>query len=766
MKLSIHRLRRAIIIFMLGLPAAFGNPSEALKLSYHEGEYIFPLGWLNGGDRAPIELRGAEARKTFKLSVPARLGIDEARLEMVYTNSISMLPRSQLAVTLDDRVIAQLPVKAHQPDNAARIVLPMDAFRPGYREIGFRAAQHYTNECEDPSSPELYSQIDAVHSILRLKTSRRPITSSLARLTDIFDRRLWMERYTLELMVPRGSLAQDEDMRQAVMEVSQAVAAMFNYLPVSIRVNELAPSPTETNETTRHFPGVPWPKEAWDAVLLGTRDQLAGLVSPKILNTIREGYIGLFQSDQDPTRAILLISGVTPAQVRQAATALNLPGIALPDRADVSVSELELDQGYRQLQPLDDEEGWTSLANLGFETTTLKGMYPTPARVQFWVSRDMLNPAVPTIELELNLAYGAGFDRKSGLNVFFNDQFAAVIPMQNKHGEQLFRQKIKIPTVSLRMGLNELKFVPTMTGLDLGGECVPIYTENLLVSILEDSRIELPPIADYMNLPDLGLLGHSGLPYNRAADGHGIGVILANMEPDTLGSALSLAAKLRQINKAPLSSMRLLASTDSLERLNGLIVVGPEHELPKTLREEAVAFMPRQRWQQFTLGTQRTTDLEQGFKRWIEHPEIPLLAQSKSRKAAAAKLTLDEGLGASAALIQYISPSMRIPVTILTAAQSDRLWEGTQQLIEHPTWAALDGSAMLWTMDGENIARAYPPPEEQEFIGEKSNIPLGSKTLSDATWLLILVTLATILLAATLSWWLLRQRARRLATGE
>lgn len=766
MRLPIHRPLRAIALCMLGLPTALASPSESLQFSHHEGEYSIPLGWLNGGNRAPLELRGAEARKALSLPVPQRLKIEDVKLEMVYTNSISMLPRSQLAVTLDNRVIAQLPVKAHQPDNAARIALPLDGFRPGFREIGFRAAQHYTDECEDPSAPELYSQVDAAHSVLRLKTSRRPITPSLARLTDIFDRRLWLERYTLELMVPRGSLGQDEDLRQAAAQVSQSIAATFDYLPVAVRINEMNPAPAKAGEPRLRFPGVQLPDQAWDGVLLGTRDQLAPFVSADILANIKEGYIGLFQSDQDPSRSILVISGITPAQVRQAATMLNLPGIALPDRADVSVSKLRMDQGYQRTKSLDDEKGWTSFANLGFKTTTLKGMYPTPARLEFWASREMQDPAKPFIDLELNFAYGAGFDKKSGLNIMLNGQFIRALPMQDPHGEQFFKHKIKIkiPASSLRPGSNELQFAPAMIGEDLGGECKQIFTENLLVSIFEDSRLELPPVADYMSLPDLGLLARTGLPYTRAADGLGVGVMAADMEPATLGSALSLIAKLRQVNKAPLTSLRFLSSQDKLEDLDGLIVVGTERALPEAIRKEMTAFMPHQRWQVFNVGSHQATDVGQGLKRWVDQPLTPLVQLTSIEKHASAELALSDGLGASAALVQYVSPSAGVPVTVLTAAQAQYLQEGTQRLVEHSTWGAMDGSAMLWTMDGEAAAKAYPADEV--FIGEKSAMSLGSQIFSNHPWLAILITLAVILLAATLSWWLLRQRARRLDQAD
>ena len=498
-------------------------------------------------------------------------------------------------------------------------------------------------------------------------------------------------------------------------------------------------------------------------MLLGTRDQLAPFVSPDILARIKEGYLGLFRSDQDPTRFILVISGTIPAEVRKAATVLNLPGLALPERQDISVSELHLDEGFLRTQPAQIEKGWISFAELGFRTTSMKGMYPAPAQLEFWAIREMLDPARPYIELQLNYAYGAGFDKKSSLNVILNGQFVQALPLQDKHGEQVFRAKVRIPVITLRPGLNQLRFEPSLIGLDVGGYCVPIFTENLRVSIFEDSRLELPPPADYMRLPDLGLFGKTGLPYTRLADGKGVGVLVGDMKPETLGSALTLIAKLRQTHKAPLTAVRFITSMEDTQGLESLIVVGSVSALPAAIREEMTAFLPGQRWQTIQIGSHKDIDLNTGVKRWIEQPLTPFMQLTQVDMPATAILSLSEGLGASAALVQYVS-SEGLPVTVLTAADPLHLAQGAARLVEHATWGALQGSALLWNMDGQVLAQATPI--HHSFIGESPAVSPVSYLMSYRPWLAALVVLALIVLSAALGWWLLRQRARRLRVDD
>jgi hypothetical protein len=748
------------LLACLGLSPAFAQPNERPALGVNDGEYVMPLGWLNQKRTLPLDLRGAGAEYGLKLPIPARLQILESRLELIYTNSISLLPRSQLAVMLDGRIQAQLPIRADRPDNAARLNLPLTGMKPGYHDLGFRAAHHYTDECEDPSAPELYSQVDAMHSVLRIKTRRKPVTTSLARLIDVFDKRLWAERYDLGILTPPGRLQQNETMRKAASQISQAVASRFEFIPVAVHVHELStPSPAQA-EQDNIFPGLRLPEGTEDVVLLGTRDELANYLSPKILNRIQEGYIGLFPADEDPTRAVLLISGVTPEQVLQAATALNLPGLALPDRQDVLLSELTMDSGYGRARPMQVEEGWTSFAQLGFKNSTMHRMYPPPARLEFWAFREMLDPAQPFIEARVNFAYGSGFDKKSALNVLLNGQFVQSLPMQDKHGEQIWGAKVKIPTVALRPGNNVLEFVPSMIGEDVGGACEPIFTENLYVTVFEDSRIELPLLTDYLRLPDLGLLNRTGLPYTLKADGQGVGVLIGDTQPETINAALTLMAKLRQVHASPFTAIRMLTPQDSLEGLEGLIVVGGTASLPETIMQEASAFIPGQRWQTIQVGTQIVTDLAEGSKLWLKDPLKPLLNLSKVEAPALAQVRLAEGLGRSAAMIQYVSPSLNIPVTLLTAADAQSLEQGSWRLIRDDTWAALEGSATIWSADGEYIAKAFPPVHE--FIGDAPPVSPASYLLSDRPWLLVLLALGLVLLVASLSWWILRRRARRL----
>jgi hypothetical protein len=661
---------------------------------------------------------------------------------------------------LDDRVIAQLPVRAGQPDNAARIRLPASTLRPGFRVLGFRAAQHYTNECEDPSAPELFSQVDAVQSILELRAPRRPITPSLARLGEIFDRRLWLDRYPLQLFLPGAASGDvDDDMLSAAAQVVQGIGAIFDFLPVGVQVRPLVRSSEVTTGASRRFPGIQADGGSWDGVIVGTRDQLASFVHPDLLRRITGGFLGVYRYDEDPTRAMLVVSGTTPDEVLQAATLLNLPGVGLPDRQEVVISSVRVPVEAQRRRVVIDEPGWTSFANLGFTGATLRGRYPQPAQIEFWFNREMLKPGKGFVKLEISLAYGVGFDRKSGLNILLNGQFLKAIPLQNVQGEQIYRYQVELPTLAFREGKNLLQLQPTLIGVDLGGACVPIFYDNLWVAILPEGRLELPDSEDYLTFPNLAQLANLGLPYTRTVTGADSTVLITEKTPQTVGSALTLLGKLRQVSRAPLAHIRVTTNPSEVVRGNGLIAVGPESSLPERLRKEMQAFSTSQTWQSVVIGQERRKDLASGLQRWKELPTQPLLQLISIAEHVRATIGLREGLGESAAIVQFFSSSADTPVTVLTAHDGERLSRGVDRLVEHAVWTGLDGAGMLWTPDGEVVVKAAA--DRPRFIGEEPAVSWVSRLLSDRPWFALILWLLGIGAMASVSWWLLRRRAQQ-----
>mgnify|MGYP000927971069 CR=1 FL=1 len=744
---------------LISLPLLAAPPA----LIQIEGDtIIIPLEKIQGSAE-PLNLRGTESVRSLSFPVSPRMTITSADLDVSYTSSVSLQSRSQLAISLDRRILAQLPIRPEQPDNAVRISLAPQSLKPGYHDIGFHAAHHYTYHCEDSSAPELFSQIDIQNSQLRIQAARHPIQASLAELDALFDSRLWLNQFALHV------IGTDPAFLDAYALAAQGAALRLEFMPLHVHYSQAVSRPLDSaalpNNGHGHFPGLIPPAEH-DIVLIGRRDTLAPLVSPELLERIQGAYLGIFPLDSDPTRGVVVISGLDTDQVTEAARVFALPGFALPDQQDIQIKELDLPQDFSRLQglpgsqrsTLQDENGWISFARLGFTTTTLRGMYPKPAELQFWAFSEMFPPRQRHLSAEVTLAYGAGFDKKSALNILLNDQFIQAIPLRDPHGAQVWRSKVNIPIAQLKAGRNSLSFAPSVIGEDVGGECKPIFIDNLNVSIADDSRIALPPNGGFMRLPDLSLLARTGLPYTRASDGADSALVLLDQEDATLSAALTLLGKLAQVNKAPLSALRVdRASPPAGERPNRLIV-GQAHGLPDSIKQEVSAFLPKVRWQTLAVGN-REQIIQATLKNWLSDLGQSPLAITQTTSVHA-NLNLESGLGQSAAAVQFQSEHTGGSITLFSAASPAQLQAGIQQLVQFNTWGALNGNGMIWSPKGEPVAFSFPA--HHSYVGNITPTTWLSMLLSERPWLLLALALFFILLITLVTWSLLRRRARRL----
>jgi hypothetical protein len=506
-------------------------------------------------------------------------------------------------------------------------------------------------------------------------------------------------------------------------------------------------------------------------ILIGTRKTLAPLLSAELQQRIQGPFIGVYPLDSDATRGVVVISGLDAAQVKQAAQVFAQKRYAMPDRQEILIKELDMPQNFSRLPGLGnatssttpDESGWISFSRLGFATTTLRGMYPQPVELQFWAFSEMFPPRQRHLLAEINFAYGSGFDKKSGLNMMLNGQFIQAIPLRDPSGAQVWRAKVNIPIAQLQAGRNSLSFVPSVIGEDVGGECKPIFTDNLYVSIAEDSRIALPPNSGFMRLPDLSLMSRTGLPYTQASDGAASALTLLDEHDATQSAALTLVGKLAQVNKAPLSALLVGGQenlTGSSQRPNQVLIGSPQN-MPTMLQQEVVAFLPKMHWQTLTVGS-RENIVQASLTDWLNNLGQSPLAM-KQTQLVTSELSLASDLGQSNAVAQFQSEHTGGSVTLFSAANPEQLQRGINQLVLFSTWGALNGNGMIWGPSGEPVAFSFPT--QHSFVG---NIPTGtliSLLLSDHPWLLIVLALGFILLLTLVTWMLLRRRAQKIKAG-
>lgn len=706
---------------------------------------------------APITLRGATGQETLSLPISPRLRIERATLHLVATNSMSLLaPRSQLQIRLGQQVIAQIPLDAKLPQVLANIELPTRLLRPGYNELVFAVAQHYTVECEDPSAPELWTQIDTAQSWISLQGGLQPLQPTLSSLPDIFDPKLW-EPHRLSIVAVHGI---DPNVLRWGALASQAVALHLGYKPLQVRFARAgAPAAISPLDTPLRLDQARIPQG--DAVLIGTADDLRPYLSPALATQITGPFLAVVPLDGPAQRYTIIVSGRVSQHIDTALRALTILNYPYPDAQSAIVQQIKLPALPNQPGPsMVYPNQSVSFAQLGFSTTNFSGIYGK-RNLELTMPPDLFAPDNSMVRLHLRFSYGSGLRHDSVLNIFLNGRFQSAIALSSQNGGYFRDYEVAIPLTSFKPGKNTITFSATMMPA-VSGKCVSINTDNLQLTLFDDSRVLMPNAASVAKLPDLNLLQSTGFPYTRKPYGADVVFSVSNADPDTAAAAWMLAAKLVQIQKLPLLDARWQIGSTGLGRSANAVIVGTASTLPKTivdalpLRPGAVSQAP------YPLQVSADGPGELGpldrLWRWLAEkaslgPAMPVPTTVWTTQNGV-------GLGRRAALMQAALPSSKEgTLTVLLAAQANDLRQQTETLITPAIWSQLSGDLVLWR-GSEDI--------EQQMVGPTYSVGQAGLSarlgfiLSLHPWFWgVLIGLLSLLLAAVTLRLLMRFKHRR-----
>lgn len=703
----------AISCFLTLLPGqALPAPAAAKSEAAAGRTYQLRLADLLARDE-PLFLRGRDSELTIAVPVSGRLEIRSALLHLELTNSVSLVAeRSQLRVSLNDLVVAQIPLKPHQPSASADVRLPLQLLKPGYNRLTFNAAQHYsTTQCEDPASAELWTQIDAVNSTLTFQAAPRALDPTLAEFEELVDRRLWTP-YGLRILTPAEHV--DREHLPWGSLVAQAAALRLDYVPLLVRHAVARPTSTPAAARAgRRFPRLNQGELAgMDNALVGTREELAGLLGEEMSARIEGAFLGIFPLDEDPSLFLLIVSGRNTEEVTRAATALTHLSFPFPDTPSMTVIGIDPPAPvlYAAKSVLHEGES-EPLSRFGFATTTFKGLGAERATIEVRVPGDLFSASDGQVELSLHLAHGAGLRGDSVLNIFLNGRFENVIHLRDASGAVYRDYKLRIPLSSFGPGRNSLTFEPRMMPL-VTGECVAINDENLLLTLFDDSKISAPDAAHYARLPDLALFARTGFPHAVRPDGSDLALQVAGADSSTVAAAWTLIAKMAQVVGAPLYRAEIGFAVPKGDK--DVILVGAQDQIDKGFWKAASLGLGEPMSVPYpSLLVPREGARQGWFQRWLARWLPSLQAESLQATPAVTRILEQGGLGRYSAALQFESP-LRAGRTalIVTAGDADHLLEGMTSLVEPGLWGSLRGDCALWTRGAESLrwqaaAKAY-----------------------------------------------------------
>lgn len=713
-------------------------------------------------ERGPIRLMGMQNNAQVSFPVPARQQLSDIELALFVTNSIALGSRSHMAVAVNGVVIGQLPFRAQYPETRARISIPAELIEPGYNQITFSVAQLPNESCEDQSAPDLWSEIDTSRSKISYSVKAQAIKPSLAELPQLIDKRL-LGGYRL-------TIATTAEPGASVIEagglVAQAAALSRDYAPLAISHALL---PAAARGAAARDPLAALPGDLFnggDGVLLGRRDLLKPWLDEESYQLAAEPLLALFPFGPKEERFVLVVTGADDAQVRQAAQALVNAYFTLPPVAKANIGAMAVTPVNQRPTLLPGVPH--PFTDFNFRTATRKGIYPEGMAMRFWVPADHFAYPNSKLSLSLHLAYGAGFGPQSVLNIFLNNHFEHAVRLAESPGAVYYDYQVAIPVRSLVPGWNELQFRPSLIPLRAEGRCQPIYTENLLLTLFDDSTMVAGEMQQLTELPDLALLGRTAYPFGGGRSTTPARLALTGLESGILEAAWTLQGKLAQVNHAPIIGMRTVVP----EQADGnTLLVGRLDQVPKSLLTRSHLHHPG--WWQEGQSRRRASHTTAGDSFMEQLRDLlPADWQVGSAQAAPAepsgmpsKVALGNLLDHSLVVTQFESPRRRGESVLLVAANTPELLSRqVATLVNDAYWGQLLGATVVLGRDSETV-RNYGTAQSY-LVGSAGLKPRVAHLFGRNKALAMGVVAATIFLFALLTWRLLLAYRRRQHEGR
>lgn len=537
-------------LLLLGFALAVIFPARAAPI-------VRPLFEL-GTPKEPLTLAGDKALYTFKIPVSPRELVQGGTFTLNTVNSTALIrSRSAMTVRLNGAVLQQFALDPLKPRQSNTIDLPAAMLKPGFNDLSVQVIQHYTYECEDASSPELWTEIDPVNSTVELDVQAlRPNNNPrLSQLHVAFDSRTWSDT-PLTVLTATESFGPAQ--LGAVSYVTQGV-----FLRKGKHFPELKVAGAQTAAAYSAQPGLfvglnPEIQQQSDVVLVGTKSELARLVSAEITAAITGPYLALFPSS-NPKHFIFVISGQDEAELFTAARAFASPDFIFTD------SSSSLVQGaLPKFAPQDTGFGVaSSFSKFNFRTRSARGLGASPITLEFRAPGDYVSEKGDFVKLKLHFAYGAGLRKDSAVNIKVNGQFATAIGLSEEGGAEYSNYEVLIPSAAVRPGFNTLSFEPVFIGHVR--RCEPLRDENMVLTIFDSSTIEVPRTSKALVVPDLSRFSTSLWPHNEKLQ-----VALLGSDSESVTNAMQVVGSMALKNKGPIDTQFFY----EIPRLGHVLVIG------------------------------------------------------------------------------------------------------------------------------------------------------------------------------------------------
>jgi cellulose synthase operon protein B len=675
---------------------------------------------------SPILLRNASSIYTVFVPQSARFQAKSYGLRLRFTNSIALLSeRSVLRVVMNDVIVAQFYLDRAKPMNDVDIEIPLNVVQTGFNRLQFIVAQHYAYKCEDPSAPELYTEINPDQSYLTTMGEWKPVTERLSFLRWWVDEKLWVP-YQFNICMPSSGSMTDEHLSLGAI-VTQGIALAVNNQPFRV------------STATALRPGM-------DNIVVGSMSELAPFLTATEVGTINGSFLAIKTLPGDQAHCMIIVSGRSAQEVKQTALALGMVNFPLPDSKYAIVDQMTMpENAYVRNAPL-RLPGLYSFRQLGFKTTTIKGWNTGTYSLKLYMPGDISHEDQSNAELRLHFVYGAGFRKDSAFNVFVNNQFQTAIRLKDVEGSMHSDHRLYLPMQAFQPGLNELTLAPKMVPL-VSNQCEIVQDENLQFTLYDDSDFVFPKALKKARLPNLGLLSQTAYPYSSPPDGIETAVFVGGRAPESACAAWTLMGKMAQISGALLSNTEISSKLPRSRK--SLLVVGPRDEIPPEILAKAPVSPLQVGKMRYIVSTSPKPEkyATSPIEEFVQKVKGQTSEKNEPEAPSTANLNMTADLIDDIVAEQFESPfHTGYPVTVVTAWDADNLLAGMNMLQEREFWDGLAGDLAVWSTRPNSLAVAKVG---NDFIYKATNLVTRvSSRFDQQPWFFAVIVIALIVLLA------------------
>ncbi|WP_018267120.1 cellulose biosynthesis cyclic di-GMP-binding regulatory protein BcsB [Methylosinus sp. LW4] len=449
-----------------------------------------------GSSEWPIYVTEAQASRRLQF----RIG---------YLAAVSVMPEaSALTLTINDQTIGDTQIRAVQEVETIVFDIPPGVMRPGFNSVRIATSQRHRVDCSLEATYELWTQIDPTETGLVLPEDDAGVTSisDLGALPPD-------EQGALPIRAVLGVNAKSFEIER-MLRAAQAISLAGRFEQPVVDAGPAASGRYGVN------------------LFVGPASELVGRIDLSRVGPIDEPRAFVLPAAPG-RRASIVVTGATSAQVDEAIRRLSV--LPAPKGSPQGLRASAAFPGYRL-----DGGRKVKLRDLGVASEEFTG-HLYRAAFNIVMPPDFYAADYGNALLRLAGGYAAGLDSNAQIVVKVDERTAVSLNLLKAAGDVFRDNPLPLPLGFLKPGLNRIEIeahVPTRQDAD----CDPLASMRAAKRFLflDETEIELPPIARIARMPDLAVTATGGFPYAGAKGRPKL--YMPSLDTDAVGAAATIVA--------------------------------------------------------------------------------------------------------------------------------------------------------------------------------------------------------------------------------